>query len=522
MGIPSYYKTLITKYKHAITRQTPVGTAALVIDMNCMIYHVLREPTMEACVYPGSEDSAGCAKWERKLQEEVCTYLTFIWRAAGAPLKMLVALDGVVPYAKIKQQRFRRFKSASLSLNQTKSWDTNAITPGTDFMQAMGNALREVGSKHHWQISDTNEPGEGEHKVLNWIRSQTSLSGPVVVYGLDADLILLSMLAGEYLGPGSPVYLMRESMAFGKLVRIPENKQVELCFLQISILLQSLQNGQVWSREELYDYIFGMSFCGNDFLPTGLSLRMRDEGHSILLDCLRTLWKRSIHLVNFDTDGKASLNKDGLYQFTCWMAQQEERLITKMIDRKMKSPFGENDADNIALKEQAELPLLMQGTDANNRIHLQPQWKSQYYRIGFGESSVDVRKHWVSQYWKGFQWIFDYYLGSAVDQEFVYAAGYPPTWCDLRDFFVFDKINWSVRPILQPKEQLALVLPLASWNLLLKTPFRSLPHRLPQYWPASFHLETFGKRFGWECEPMIPMLTPERLRYEVSRMNTKV
>jgi 5'-3' exonuclease len=226
--------------------------------------------------------------------------------------------------------------------------------------------------------------------------------------------------------------------------------------------------------------------------------------------------------VNFDTDGKASLNKDGLYQFTCWMAQQEERLITKMIDRKMKSPFGEDDADNIALKEQAELPLLVQGTDANNRISLQPQWKSQYYRIGFGESSVDVRKHWVSQYWKGFQWIFDYYLGSAVDQEFVYAAGYPPTWCDLRDFFVFSKVDWSVRPILQPKEQLALVLPLASWNLLLKTPFRSLPHRLPQYWPASFHLETFGKRFGWECEPMIPMLTPERLRYEVSRMNTKV
>ena len=511
MGIPSYYKTLITKYKHAITRQTPNGVAALVIDMNCMIYHVLREPAMEAIAYT----EEGRLTWERKLQDEVCAYLTFIWRSAGAPLKMFVALDGVVPYAKIKQQRFRRFKSASLAKSQ--GWDTNAITPGTDFMTAMGNSLRTVGAKHNWQISDVYDPGEGEHKVLNWIRQQSTLSGPVLVYGLDADLILLSILAGEHLGSGSPVYLMREAMAFGKLVRIPESNQVELCFLQIPILLQSLQNGQVWTRQELYDYVFGMSFCGNDFLPTGLSLRMRDDGHAVLLDCLRTLWKRQIHLVSFDATGSASLNKDGLYQFACWMAQQEERLIAKMIDRKLKSPPGEDDADNLPLKEAAEKPMIVLQTG-----RLQPDWQRQYYRIGFGESSTEIRKYWAAQYWNGFQWIFDYYLGRPVDQEYVYAAGYPPTWSDLKDYYVFNQIQWTPRETLQPKEQLALVLPLLSWNLLLKTPFRSVPQRLPQYWPESFHLETFGKRFGWECEPMIPMLTPERLRYEVSRMNDRI
>jgi 5'-3' exonuclease len=178
MGIPSYYRTLITKIPHAIQREAPSAVSALVVDMNCMIYHVLKEPKMLAIQYPGASDIAGSKAWERKLQEEVCSYLTHIWRSAGAPLKVYIALDGVVPYAKIKQQRFRRFKSATqanaIAATQTSStgseaWDTNAITPGTDFMANMGSALRVAGSKHGWIISDTEDPGEGEHKVLRWL-----------------------------------------------------------------------------------------------------------------------------------------------------------------------------------------------------------------------------------------------------------------------------------------------------------------------------------------------------------------
>lgn len=140
MGIPSYYRTLITKIPQAIQKVAPVNTRTLVIDMNCMIYHVLREPKMLGIPYPGT-NNPGCPAWERTLQDEVCTYLTHIWRAAGAPVHMYVALDGVVPYAKIKQQRFRRFKSAAAKAptGSEEQWDTNAITPGTIFMKNMGD-----------------------------------------------------------------------------------------------------------------------------------------------------------------------------------------------------------------------------------------------------------------------------------------------------------------------------------------------------------------------------------------------
>jgi 5'-3' exonuclease len=518
MGIPSYYRTLIQKMPHAIKRRAPNVVQTLVVDMNCMIYHVLREPKMLAHTYPSSPELV--LAWEHTLQKEVCVYLTHIWRAAGAPLKTYIALDGVVPYAKIKQQRFRRFKSAAAKSAATESWDTNAITPGTNFMREMAEALRATGSRFNWIISDTDDPGEGEHKVLKWLLSTQLTPGPIVVYGLDADLILLCLLAGDKLGDKYPILLLREAMAFGKLVRPAEQEEVDLCFFQVSTLRDSLQRGKAWSREQFYDYIFGMSFCGNDFLPTGLSLRIRDDGHAILLDALNALWSANIHLVSFDEAGIARPRSDGLKAFAQFMAREEEHLILQTIRRKSSSRFGESDDDNLPLIEQAERPLVVYDYITLRVVSLKPQWCELYNKLALGDSSIEQRKQRAADFWTGWCWILDYYQGRRVDLEWVYPVGYPPTWRDLVSYFALpEPDSWKETIPLQPKEQLALVLPMSSWNLMLKTPFRNLPTAIPQFWPQGFALETFAKRFGWECEPMIPMLTPERLRYEVTRMN---
>jgi 5'-3' exonuclease len=466
---------------------------------------------MLAIQYPGS-NSPESVGWEHKLQNEVCKYLEHIWRAAGAPLQVYVALDGVVPYAKIKQQRFRRFKSAAAKCAESEAqWDTNAITPGTAFMASMAKSLKQTALKHGWIISDTDEAGEGEHKVLRWLLATKLREGPIIVYGLDADLILLCLLAGDKLGDSYPLFLLREAQVFGKLVRSSENDNVELGFFKVGVLRESLQKGK-WSREQFYDYIFGMSFCGNDFLPTGLSLRIRDEGHSILLSCLDSLWKSNKHLIVFEND-VALPDPDGLKAFAKWMLQQEDRLVLTTIRKKMSARLGESEEDNLPIREQAERPLVLVNGD---KVVLKSGWQTVYSRLALGDADKEHRKKCAHDFWNGWCWILRYYQGLPIDLEWVYPAGYPPTWRDLLDNFP-ESLHTSglqVGEPLKPQEQLTIVLPLSSWSLLLETPYRNLPAKLPQFWPSKFHLETFGKRFGWECEPLIPMLTPGRLRYE--------
>jgi 5'-3' exonuclease len=61
---------------------------------------------------------------------------------------------------------------------------------------------------------------------------------------------------------------------------------------------------------------------------------------------------------------------------------------------------------------------------------------------------------------------------------------------------------------LKPQEQLSLVLPKQSYWLVRDSKLRQLPSKMPQYWPKEFELFTAGHKQMWECEAMIPILTP--------------
>ena len=171
MGIPSYYKKLVTVLPSLIRRSHPDGKLDwLFMDFNCLIYHCLHRA--DTPIYPGDHQKD---EWEAQFIECVVRYCLKIIRQVDPQVGVFLAIDGVVPMAKMRQQRLRRFKSVWLQANTGEKkgevrWDTNAITPGTLFMKklhtGLENMIKQKG-KRTWQLSSSDEPGEGEHKIMS-------------------------------------------------------------------------------------------------------------------------------------------------------------------------------------------------------------------------------------------------------------------------------------------------------------------------------------------------------------------
>jgi 5'-3' exonuclease len=116
MGIPSYYKRLIDRYPKLVKKDVKqLKSDVLLMDFNCLIYQCVRSDSLPKYT------EAGRAEWEAALIEAVKKYTVKVWETAGRPRQVLIAVDGVVPMAKIRQQRLRRFKSRWLAAASSPS-----------------------------------------------------------------------------------------------------------------------------------------------------------------------------------------------------------------------------------------------------------------------------------------------------------------------------------------------------------------------------------------------------------------
>ncbi|WFC99689.1 5'-3' exoribonuclease 2 [Malassezia yamatoensis] len=294
---------------------------------------------------------------EQEMMTEVFAYTERVINMIRPRKLLMMAIDGVAPRAKMNQQRSRRFRSAQdaqilqeqqeLELEKRKdrgeaqaqdsvqkSWDSNAITPGTPFMDLLASSLRywiahklntDPGWKHLCVVlSDASVPGEGEHKIMDYIRRKRSdpnhdPNTKHVIYGLDADLIMLSLATHE------PYFkVLREDVfaqdsksrgchACGKeghiaancneppqtraeVAKKPEKKP--FIFLDVPTLREYLEiELQVPNtpfpfdlERAIDDWVFLIFFVGNDFLPHLPSLEIREGA----IDTLLQIWKREL------------------------------------------------------------------------------------------------------------------------------------------------------------------------------------------------------------------------------------
>jgi 5'-3' exonuclease len=479
-------------------KSLPQRPAILCFDFNCLIYRCIRAPFMP--VYRSEDHDA----WEKELLKEVERTVKEIWTTAGKPGRVLLAVDGVVPMAKIRQQRVRRFKSVwlrkvvtSASPTGGESWDTNAITPGTEFMDSLGIVLKGMASRHNgWIVSGVDEVGEGEHKIMKWLRDNSTKGDDIVVYGLDADLILLSMLVGEE--KGLNLYLLREKQEFGRMAAPAPGAAQEYQFMNIREFQGRLG---LAGYADVLNYIGYMSLMGNDFLPHSLTHKLSDDGHEFVVNEIRNQKGALIE------DGRVSLSVlKGVVG--SWSLGEEARMLNMIRKKREQATRGVGkgmaEEEGLPLKWDAEA-VLMDGAK------LKEGWKEEYWRVLSANYDVE---HVCGEYVKGFQWIIDYYTGKPVNSSWMFPAWIPPLWSDLAAFLEVERSSEISADTASPKpqEQLAMVLPLESWGLIRDPLLRRLPALMPQMWPRKFGFVSLGRKWLWECEAKIPVLMVERLR----------
>ncbi|KAJ1656552.1 5'-3' exoribonuclease 2 [Dispira simplex] len=340
MGVPAFFRWVSRKYEkitQPVTEEAPnevdgqvvpvdlqgpnlngVEFDNLYLDMNGII-HPCANPREEGIKRPTSEED---------IMVSIFKYIDRIFAMVRPRKLVYMAIDGVAPRAKMNQQRARRFqadRARKLEAAETIAqeieitienaedsfkFDTNTITPGTPFMGRLAAYLRyyvvqKMNADPAWKnikviLSDAGVAGEGEHKIMDYIRRQRAEptydpNTSHILYGLDADLIMLALASHE------PHFrILREDVvtvqererkeerenkrraARGDPPLPKETGPTPFIIVHVNILREYLEAelqvpGRTIDLERaIDDWVFLCFFVGNDFLPHLPALEIRE------------------------------------------------------------------------------------------------------------------------------------------------------------------------------------------------------------------------------------------------------
>ena len=440
-----------------------------------------------------------------------------------------IAFDGVAPVAKLEQQRSRRYKSlyqnniSKFIFKDSKPdpWNTTAITPGTTFMKKLNENIRKKFSEpkkyniDNFIISPSDKYGEGEHKLFEFIRQFPELHKEknTVIYGLDADLIMLSI---NHLPISQNIYLFRETPHFIKSINseLEPNASYIIDIPELAKIITLDMNNGVEDEKinRIYDYIFLCFFLGNDFMPHFPSVNIRTGG----VDKMLNAYKATIGNTNENlTDGKKIYWKNvrKLVQHLANLEEENLKIETKVRDRREKQEMPDITPED-KFKKFDSIPQYERALEKYINPY-KSNWQYRYYKCLFDIDIDEVRKKQICKnYLEGLEWTMKYYTTGCPDWRWCYNHNYPPLFSDLLHYIpVFDTefiVNKKPSPV-SDLVQLSYVLPKQSLHLLPEKLYDNLIKDHSDWYKSDCEFVWSYSRYFWESHVQLPHIDIDEL-----------
>lgn len=488
MGIAGFYRFISARYPLICeTCDEPPEIDNLYIDMNQVLHTCSRN--VYFLYQPQRSIPEIVDRCIRYLETVLCI---------AKPAKLLyIGFDGVAPVSKMTQQRSRRMKAAKettatlasrkrLGIAVPEYFDPCMISQGTEFLNNFCESLEAEIHKlilkyPRWSqidvlYSSSGVPGEGEHKILDYVRRHKNESHCIV--GLDSDLIILALLShARYIcllrdevcfppiSPDRRVLFRKRPFEFLHISLLRDYMYIETCAktLKPCPLIPPKLDDLTGLTD---DFVLLSLLIGNDFVPHSPAFSPSSNGMNTIMNKYFSFKKKKENRNKSLTRRNFSIKWNVFLEFLAFLK-----------------------ADELAwMKSKGDKPV--------------KDFKSAHYmKLNDGPHKV------CHAYLKTLNWIFLYYTQGCRDWEYFYPYHYAPFIDDIVKVFKDPMHCKTVQtykkngPIAGPVQMMAVFPP----NLQHLTPlnFRPCFERFKKYYSLDFKLDMSNCTQTWQGVPLL-------------------
>jgi hypothetical protein len=447
MGIENFSDAYLRENSDTFAYE--VGTkrvSTISFDLNAMVYVAIgKVEGMQSHFMPDFGPGRSHVTFWDIFKDHLYVSLEKVMRQFPPEDAVYFAFDGPTPVGKVKQQRERRFSDVA--------GYGAYIVPGSRFMIDLHNVMeKEIIPRLRKKnllppvtlYSSCFEPGEGEHKIMDYYRHLVNASseakdegGIHCLMSPDADIVMLAMAS-----PLQNIVFLRHNEGFdtkGKRYLSIKYFDIELAKKHV------LEKHQLTPEEFIYLFLF----FGNDFLPRQLLFNGKNT-KTYIDDMLNFFKNRGSErdILAKRTPNGMEVRMDGILTLLTFMAEMEQRCYPEVAaSQELAAQFA---------------PAYTAGTyDVKTMENI---WSGQPFSSSFSPAATSVLMQYAKHkdvdsndkcrlYWNVLNWNLRYYTSGtmSVNHDLHYHHAAAPSFRQLREFLMNDRFVLSYSYMAYPE-----------------------------------------------------------------------